>query len=92
MLKEELWKELKKIPSGGITTYKELALKLGTGPRVIAKIISQNPHPIEVPCHRVICSDGRVGGYTYKGKLNPEMKIKLLKKEGVRIVNGKVVL
>ena len=91
MLKEELFSELKKIPKGKVTTYKELAEKLGTGQRVIAKLISQNPHPITVPCHRVIRSDGKAGGYTYKGRFDPEMKIRFLEKEGHIIVDGKIV-
>ena len=74
-----------------VDEFKELAAILGTHPRVIAKLISKNPHPIEVPCHRVIKSSGEVGGYTYQGKLNPGKKIELLRKEGHVIVNGRIV-
>jgi len=90
-LRDKLWKELVDIPKGEVRTYKELAKRLGTGPRVIARLISTNPHPVEVPCHRVVRNDGNVGGYTYRGELNPQMKIRLLREEGVEIINGKVI-
>lgn len=83
---------VKKIPHGKITTYKEIAIKLKTHPRAVAKILSKNTHPVKIPCHRVIRSDGSIGGYTYKGKSNPKMKIKLLKKEGLGIKDGKLLL
>jgi perosamine synthetase len=62
-----------------VTNNKELALKVGSPKaiRAVATIVGQNPNPILVPCHRVIRSDGKVGEYTYKGKSNQRMKIKL---------------
>jgi len=84
-LKQKVYQEVLKIPKGKTRTYKQLAIKLKTHPRVIAKILSQNPNPIKVPCHRVIRSDGKIGGYTFKGKRKDEMKKKLLRKEGVEI-------
>ena len=80
-MKEKVFNIVSKIPKGKTMTYKDIALKLNTHPRVVARILSQNPTPIEVPCHRVIRSDGKIGGYTYKGKRNDEMKIRLLKEE-----------
>jgi len=80
-LQKEVYKEVCKIKKGETKTYKQLATKLKTSPRAVAKILSINPDPIKVPCHRVIRSDGKTGGYTFKGKQNPKMKIKLLKKE-----------
>ena len=73
------------IPPGKVATYGQLASSLGNsrGARGIGKILNKNPRPILVPCHRVVCSDGHVGGYMY-GK---EQKISLLLNEGIPIVN-----
>jgi len=84
-LKQKVFKEVCKIPKGKTITYKQIAKAAGTHSRAVAKILSTNPHPIKVPCHRVIRSDGKPGGYTYKGKRKDKMKIRLLKKEGVKI-------
>ncbi|MDD5191601.1 MAG: MGMT family protein [Candidatus Nanoarchaeia archaeon] len=82
-LKNKVFREVSKIPRGKTKTYKEIAKKLKTSPRAVAKILSSNKNPIKIPCHRVIRSDGKIGGYTFKGKFNPKMKIRLLKKEGL---------
>jgi methylated-DNA-[protein]-cysteine S-methyltransferase len=73
------------IPLGKIATYGQLASSLGNprAARGIGKILNRNPRPIIVPCHRVVCSDGHIGGYMY-GK---ERKISLLLNEGIPIVN-----
>jgi len=91
MIKQKLFKELLKIPKGKTTTYKALAIKLKTSPRAIAKMLSTNPNPIKVPCHRVIKSNGEIGGYTFKEKQNPKKKLALLKKEGVKIKENRVI-
>lgn len=91
MLKNKVFQEVSKIKRGKVKTYKQLALKLKTSPRTIAKILSSNQNPIKIPCHRIIRSDGKIGGYTFKGKRKDKMKIKLLKKEGVKIKKGKVI-
>lgn len=84
MLKNKVFKQVSKIPKGKIATYKQIAEKLKTSPRAVAKILSTNPTPIKIPCHRVIRSDGEIGGYTFKGKFNPKKKIQLLGREGVK--------
>jgi methylated-DNA-[protein]-cysteine S-methyltransferase len=73
------------IPPGRVATYGQLASLLGypKSARGIGKILKKNPLPIIVPCHRVVCSDGHIGGYMY-GK---ERKISLLLDEGIPIVN-----
>ena len=73
------------IPAGKVATYGQLASSLGNprAARGIGKILNKNPRPIIVPCHRVVCSDGHIGGYMY-GK---ERKISLLLNEGIPIVN-----
>jgi methylated-DNA-[protein]-cysteine S-methyltransferase len=76
------------IPSGKVVTYGRLAKLLGNSraARGIGKVLNQNPRPIIVPCHRVVCSDGHVGGYMY-GK---NQKTSLLLKEGIPIDNDKI--
>ena len=73
------------IPLGKVATYGQLASSVGNprAARGIGKILNKNPRPIIVPCHRVVCSDGHIGGYMY-GK---ERKISLLLNEGIPIVN-----
>lgn len=93
-LKEKVYAEISKIKKGKVLTYKELAEKVGSPKaiRAVATIVGKNPNPIMVPCHRVIRSDGKVGEYTYKGKRNQKMKIKLLQDEGVVIKRERVMI
>lgn len=78
---------LKLIPKGKVTTYKLMAEALGTKAyRAVGNAMAKNPEPIAVPCHRVVKSNGEIGGYA----LGVEKKIALLESEGVRIENGKV--
>ena len=76
-----VWNELKKIPKGETRTYKEIAELIGkpTAARAVANACGKNPHPITIPCHRVIRSDGGLGGYSGEGGI--EKKRLLLKKE-----------
>ncbi|MDP8889299.1 MAG: MGMT family protein [Thermoproteota archaeon] len=69
------------IPEGKVTTYGDIARALGhpRASRVIGRILNNNPNPIVTPCHRVIKSDGNIGGYAF-GKVR---KKELLKKEGL---------
>jgi len=86
---ERILKMLTKIPRGKVTTYKLISEKLGTKAyRAVGNALRKNPYAPEVPCHRVVNSDGSVGGY--KGKLNNKEKIRLLRKEGVGIKNNKI--
>lgn len=77
-----VWKEIKKIPKGQTKTYKDiaLALKKPKSSRAVANACGKNPLLIEIPCHRVIRSDGKLGGYSGKGGIT--QKRKLLKEEG----------
>ena len=79
----KVWKAISNIPKGKILTYRELAKIIGKpkAARAIANACGKNPFPIKIPCHRVIRSDGNIGGYSGKGGVNS--KIILLKKEGV---------
>ena len=77
-----VWKYLIKIPPGEVKTYKEIAkdLKKPNSARAIANACAKNPYAPTIPCHRVIRSDGKLGGYSGYGGV--KRKEKLLKKEG----------
>jgi len=90
-MKEKVFNLVKKIPKGKITTYKIIAEKLNNKAyRAVGQILKNNKTPIKTPCHRVIYSDGNIGGYC--GKLNNKKKINLLRKEGVIIKNNNIDL
>jgi len=76
------------IPKGKVTTYKSIAIAIGNEKlsRSIGNILFRNPFPIIIPCHRVIRSDRRIGGYSY----GEELKEKILRLEGIEIENKKV--
>ena len=78
----QVWEEIKKIPKGSVKTYKEIACILGkpNSSRAVANACAKNPLIIEIPCHRVIKSDGSLGGYSGRGGI--KKKKQLLKKEG----------
>jgi len=85
---EKCYELLKQIPKGKVTSYKEIAHALGTKAyRAVGTAMNKNPNPVEVPCHRVVKTDGSLGGYAY-GKIK---KTALLKEEGVEVKDGKVV-
>ena len=86
---QKLYELLSQIPKGKTTTYKELAIKLKTkGYRAVGQIVGANPNAPKVPCHRVVRTDGQLGGYAF----GLPKKIELLAKEGVKISDGKVVV
>ena len=64
-LEQKIYKKLLEVPKGQITTYGELAkaVRLKNGQRIIGKIMNKNPYPVIVPCHRVVMSTGKIGGY-----------------------------
>ncbi len=75
------WNYLKSIPKGQTKTYLEVAkaIKRPKSVRAVANAIGKNPYPIKIPCHRVIRSDGKLGGYSAKG--GKKLKLRLLLKE-----------
>ena len=81
----DVWNQIKKIPKGETMSYKDIAIAIGRpkASRAVANACGKNPNPIIVPCHRVIASDGSIGGYTGNGGI--KTKRQLLKKEGVLI-------
>lgn len=80
---KKVWTAISKIPRGKTITYKELATKIGRplAVRAVGNAVGSNPHPIIIPCHRVVKTDGSLGGYSGKGGI--KTKIKLLKSEGI---------
>ncbi len=84
-----VYKKLLQVPKGKVTTYGELAKAVGlkNGQRAIGKIMNKNPYPAIVPCHRVVKSDGKIGGYAY----GQNIKTNMLSKEGIKIQDGKIL-
>ena len=78
----KVWKYLMKIPRGKVKTYKDVAIAINKpkSVRAVANACGQNPYYPVVPCHRVIRSDGTLGGFSAPG--GTKSKKKLLKKEG----------
>lgn len=90
MFKERVLKLTKKIPKGKVTTYRELARKVNTKAyRAVGQALRCNDKPIIVPCHRVVKSTGELGGYA--GIMNNKKKAKLLRKEGIKIKDNKII-
>ena len=85
---KKVYKMVKKIPRGKVLSYQEMAKKIGkpSGARAVGSALSKNLDS-QVPCHRVVRSDGSVGGYRRGSK----EKIKKLKTEGIKIKNGKII-
>ena len=89
---EKVWKLMEKIPKGRVTTYGLVAKKLNAKAyRAVGNACRRNPYAPRVPCHRVVRSDGTVGGFGGKtsGK-NVKKKIQMLRKEHVEIINGRI--
>lgn len=88
-LEHKVYEKLLKVPKGKVTTYSELAKAVGlkNGQRAIGRIMNKNPFPVIVPCHRVILSTGKIGGYAW----GENVKTNMLSKEGIKIKNGKIL-
>ncbi|MGI0081335.1 MAG: MGMT family protein [Nitrososphaerales archaeon] len=78
------------IPRGRVSTYGAIAraIEREGASRAVGGILRANPWPIKVPCHRVVHSDGTIGGYG--GSEGTPRKIKLLAREGVRVRDGEI--
>jgi O-6-methylguanine DNA methyltransferase len=83
----KVYEVVRKIPKGKVLSYSEVAKLAGFSRawRAVGNILNKNQNP-KIPCHRIIKSDGRAGGY----KKGTSQKISLLKKEGIFIKNGKI--
>jgi methylated-DNA-[protein]-cysteine S-methyltransferase len=82
----DVYNKLARIPEGKITTYGDIAKALGNpcASRAVGRILNKNPNPVVVPCHRVVMSNGSIGGYAFGSARKKE----LLAKEGLRFVGG----
>ena len=80
----KIWNYLKKIPKGSVKTYAQVAKAVGKpqAVRAVANAIGKNPYPPSIPCHRVIRSDGSLGGYSGKGGI--KKKLELLRSENAK--------
>ena len=90
LFEEKVLAVVKKIPTGKVMTYGEVARKAGKvgASRAVGSIMAKNANK-DVPCHRVVRSDGAIGEYN---GLQGKDKALLLKKEGVRFLGDKVLL
>ena len=82
---QKVWKYLKTIPKGTVKTYKQvaIAIKRPKSARAVANACGKNPYAPKIPCHRVIRSDGGLGGYSGRGGI--KTKLRLLRSEKVNI-------
>jgi methylated-DNA-[protein]-cysteine S-methyltransferase len=81
-IEDKVYDILLKIPAGKVTTYGDIAKAIGqpNSSRLIGQILHNNPTPVVVPCHRVVRSNGKIGGYAYGSR----KKRKLLEEEGLK--------
>jgi methylated-DNA-[protein]-cysteine S-methyltransferase len=88
-IEEKIYRKLLEVPSGYVTTYGDLAkaINLNNGQRTVGQIMKKNPFPVIVPCHRVVKSNGTIGGYAY----GIERKKYILSKEGLEFNNNKIL-
>lgn len=72
---QRVWREIAKIPNGETRTYKEIAITIGSphSCRAVGQACKKNPAPIYIPCHRVIRTDGSIGGYSRGKKLKQHL-------------------
>jgi O-6-methylguanine DNA methyltransferase len=89
--RETVYSLTRQVPRGRVTTYGAIARAAGNprAARGVGMLMHVNPDAPTTPCHRVVYSDGRIGGYG--SKLGVEQKIGRLKGEGVKIMNGHII-
>ena len=75
LIQKKIWNELKKIKFGKTKSYGDIAKKYGLSPRHVGKICAQNKIPLFIPCHRVIRSDGSMGGFSARGGISLKKKL-----------------
>ena len=75
ILQKKIWKELQKIPYGQTKSYGDIAKKIKTSPRYVGNVCGQNKHLLLVPCHRVVRSDGQLGGFSGLGGLKLKQRL-----------------
>lgn len=85
----KVYEACSKIPNGKVSTYKEIAkaIKNPNSVRAVGGALNKNPFAPKVPCHRVVSSNGKIGGFA----LGFKEKIKMLKEEGVEVSGGRII-
>lgn len=85
---EKVYAACRKIPRGRLSTYREIARMIGKpkSARAVGNALNRNPFAPKVPCHRVVRSDGMLGGFAG----GPKKKAAILKKEGIKVEGGKI--
>lgn len=78
---KKVWAVMEKIPYGAVRRYGDVAEELSSGPRAVGGACGKNPIPVIIPCHRIIASDGTLGGYS--GQDGIDTKRFLLTLEGI---------
>jgi len=82
-----VYEKLIEVPRGRVTTYKDLAHAIGSKAyRAVGSALNKNPFAPRVPCHRVVNSDGSVGGFAH----GPNKKKEILRSEGIRFTKRKI--
>ena len=76
---KKIWRELQRIPYGKTKSYGQIAKKFNTSPRFVGNVCGLNKHLLVVPCHRVVRSDGTLGGFSSLGGI--KLKQRLIKLE-----------
>jgi methylated-DNA-[protein]-cysteine S-methyltransferase len=88
IIPDKIYQLLRKIPKGKISTYKEISAQINSKAyRAVGTLIGKNQDAPKTPCHRIVKSDGSIGGYAF----GVEKKILLLESEGLKIKDGKIV-
>jgi methylated-DNA-[protein]-cysteine S-methyltransferase len=85
VFESRVYEAVSQIPSGKISTYRDIARVLSiASPRAVGQALRRNPFAPQVPCHRVVCADGKIGGFFGEsaGALI-EAKKRMLREEGV---------
>jgi len=82
----KVWNYLKKIPKGKVKSYLDVAKAIGKPKafRAVANAVGKNPFPPLIPCHRVIRSDGSLGGYSGKGGIKEKRRLLLKEKANLK--------
>ena len=88
----KVWEACKKIPKGKVSTYQEIAKFLDSKAyRAIGQALKRNPYAPKVPCHRVVKTNGTIGGFMGKTKGSEiTKKINILSKEGISVKNNNI--
>ena len=86
---QRVYKKLLQVPTGYVVTYRELSRAVGlhNGHRLVGQIMKKNPFPVIVPCHRVVKSDGSIGGYAF----GQNIKKNMLLNEGIKTHRNKII-